>query len=276
MLLRTRNHLRQHVIAYVALFIVLGGSAVALPGRGTVTSDDIAKKAVKSKNLAKQAVKSKNIAKKAVKSKHLADGSVATAKIAEQAITSGKIAEKAVTTAKIADNAVGGAQADEASFEGLVKGDGELLTGNVFTADRVGFLPQPLILAEIPTMGQIRLIYCGGSPSNQIRVQLLSFDNSQPFFGVGQVTASALPAGLDGPPNTDQGGGVFSGGGGEPLIADSAPDVPAVGLVGKWDWQLSRGSGADAVGAHVSVSGINDPIGADAGCTVTAQTIIQN
>ena len=87
-----------------ALFIVLGGTAVALPGKNTVDSGDIQNKAVKTKDIAKEAVTEK--------------------KIADGAVTSPKLAAGSVGTQKIADNAVTGAKADEASFQGLVKGDG--------------------------------------------------------------------------------------------------------------------------------------------------------
>src|SRR5687768_17312724 len=35
------RHIRSHAIAYVALFVALGGTAVALPGANTVNSGDI-------------------------------------------------------------------------------------------------------------------------------------------------------------------------------------------------------------------------------------------
>jgi len=104
------SHLRQHVIAYAAMFIALGGTAVALPGTGSVTSDDIAKKAVKSKAIAKRAVKGKNLASKAVKKSKIASAAVVSAKIADGAVQSAKIADGAVDRPKLADNAVNGAK----------------------------------------------------------------------------------------------------------------------------------------------------------------------
>ena len=93
MLARVTGHLKRHGIAYMALFIVLGGTAVALPGKGTVTSNDIAKKAVKSKNIAKKAVKKKNLADGAVVTSKLDDGAVDTPKIAGGAANAHMIAE---------------------------------------------------------------------------------------------------------------------------------------------------------------------------------------
>ena len=36
-----RNHLRSNVVGYLALFVALSGTAVALPATNTVFSDDI-------------------------------------------------------------------------------------------------------------------------------------------------------------------------------------------------------------------------------------------
>ncbi len=250
---RVVTHLRHHGIAYLALFIVLGGTAVALPGKGTVKSNDIAKKAVKSKNLAKGAVKSKNLAKKAVKEKSLADGAVSTAKIASDAVT--------------------GAKADEASFKGLIKGDGRQSSVS-FTSGAVGFIPDPPTLAEVPTMGVVQFLGCFGAPNYSVRVRLLSFDDSQPFFGEGTVTYSELPAGVGPAATSDQDAGYFSGGGGSPLIAQ-APG--GLGTGGHWDYSLSRGTGDDTVGAHVSVDGFNNHgLGGPVQCTVTATTQYQD
>ncbi|MDP3893819.1 hypothetical protein [Nocardioides sp.] len=61
------------VVAILALFVAMGGSAWAIAD-GEVKSRHIAKKAVKSKHIAPKAVKSKQLAPKAVTSKHLAPG----------------------------------------------------------------------------------------------------------------------------------------------------------------------------------------------------------
>ncbi len=179
---RITSHLRRNVLAVAALFIVLGGTAVALPGKNTVDSGDIRNKTVKTKDIAKQAV----------------------------------------TEKKLADNAVTGAKADEASFQGLVKGDGRQRTVS-YTVDAVGFLPQSITLAEVPTMGVVELIACfpetAGSGAD-IRTRLLSFDDAQPFFGAGTVIGGANPQGTGDGTKTEQMAGMFSAGGGSPLIAE--------------------------------------------------------
>jgi len=223
---------------------------VALPGKGSVTSNDIAKKAVKSKNIAKKAVKTKNLA------------------------------DEAVVTAKIAGDAVTGAKADEGSFKGLIQGDGRQSTTTA-TADAVGFLPESIVLAEVPTMGVIEFIACfpDSVAGADIRTRLLSFDDAQPFFGAGTVVGSDLPSGAGQATTTEQIAGTFSAGGGTPLIAEGpAPPQDNLGTGGWWDWTLTRGTGADTVGAHVSVSGYNSSSGIDptGECTVSATTEYQD
>ncbi|HKG36366.1 MAG TPA: hypothetical protein VKA89_08025 [Solirubrobacterales bacterium] len=224
---RVGSHLRRNPVAYAALFVALGGTAVALPGHNSVRSDDIAPKAVKKSDLA--------------------------------------------------TGAVGARQANEASFKGLVRGKGKQVF-RTFTAPAVGFLPQPLVLADVPTMGQVRLIYCGTHANNdQMRIQQLSDDDAAEYTGVGYVTASDLPAGTGKAEFTDFDAGQFSGGGGGVVIAQPNPGPPGpFGIAALWDYKLYRGSGANARTAHVSVSGYNSsssitPAGQ---CHVTAETVM--
>jgi hypothetical protein len=77
-----------HLIALLALFVALGGSAYAF-------------------HLGKNAVKSRNIKNGAVVESKLADGAVTSPKIAPGAVSGGGIAAGAVTSAKIAAGAVG-------------------------------------------------------------------------------------------------------------------------------------------------------------------------
>ncbi|MGH2674522.1 MAG: hypothetical protein ACRDH1_03785 [Actinomycetota bacterium] len=213
--------------------MILGGTAVALPGKNSVFPDDIKKKAVKTKHIAKNAVK----------------------------------------TSKIANDAVTGGKADEASFQGLVFGQGEQYT-RTFTVDGVGFLPDPKpVIAEVPTMGVVEVLGCFGAPNYSIRTRLLSFDDAQPFFGVGTVTGSDLPSGVN-PAGvvSDQTAGPFGSGGGSPLIANGG----SVGTAGHFEWSLWRGTGDDVPGAHVSIDGYNDAgVTGPIQCHITA-TVYQN
>jgi hypothetical protein len=66
------DHLRSHVIAYLALFLALGGTSAWAASK--ITSEDIAKDAVRAKQIKKNAVKTSEIAKRAVTADKLAEG----------------------------------------------------------------------------------------------------------------------------------------------------------------------------------------------------------
>jgi hypothetical protein len=68
-----------HVLALVALFVALGGSAYAA-------------KKIQTKNIASKAVTGSKIAKEAVKKNKLKDEAVTTDKLGEQSVTSSKLA----------------------------------------------------------------------------------------------------------------------------------------------------------------------------------------
>jgi hypothetical protein len=68
---RLRHHLRSNAVAYVALFVALGGTGAWAADK--ITSADIAKNAVRSKQIKKNAVKTKKIADGAVTADKLAD-----------------------------------------------------------------------------------------------------------------------------------------------------------------------------------------------------------
>jgi hypothetical protein len=128
------------------------------------------------------------------------------------------------------------------------------------TANAVGFLDPRPVFVEVPTMGVVELVACFNAPSHSMWVRLLSFENAQPFFGVGTVTGSDLPAGVN-PVGviSDQSAGMFQSGGGTVLIANLNGAASALGAAGHWEWSLWRADGDDVAGAHVSIDGWNDP-----------------
>lgn len=83
-----RKHLTSaHLLAGLALFIAVGGSAIAA-----------------------------GLKKNSVGTKALKENAVKTTKIAAGAVTADKLADGSVTTSKLGDNAVTGAKAEESSF----------------------------------------------------------------------------------------------------------------------------------------------------------------
>jgi hypothetical protein len=79
------------VVAYLALFVALGGSAYAVDKIG---SKDIAKNAVKSKHIKKRNVKGQDLAPGAVNSKKVADGSLLRVDFAPNQLPQGDKGDK--------------------------------------------------------------------------------------------------------------------------------------------------------------------------------------
>ena len=79
------------VVALIALIAALTGSAIALPGKGSVDKSDLAKGSVTKKAIKKGAVTGKAIKKGAVNEAALGDNAVTTAKIADNAVTDAKV-----------------------------------------------------------------------------------------------------------------------------------------------------------------------------------------
>ncbi|MBS1887765.1 MAG: hypothetical protein JSU06_11320 [Actinobacteria bacterium] len=113
-----------NVIASLALFIALGGAAVAagLPAnsvgkaqlkKGAVTAPAIAKKAVTSGKIAPKAVTAGKLGANAVLPGNLGAGIISTSKIAAGAVTAEKIANNVITTNKINNKAVNSAKLAE-------------------------------------------------------------------------------------------------------------------------------------------------------------------
>jgi hypothetical protein len=123
------------------------------------------------------------------------------------------------------------------------------------TANAVGFLNPTPVFVEVPTMGVVELVACFNSPPHSMWVRLRSFDDAQPFFGVGTVTGSDLPGGVNpGGVLSDQSAGMFQSGGGTVLIANLNGDA-SLGAAGHWAWSLWREDGDNVAGAHVSIDG---------------------
>lgn len=91
------------VVATAALVLSVTGAAVALPGKGSVKSNDIAKQAVKTKNIAKGAVGSQQIKGKSIKGNRIKDGGIKAKQIADGAITGKQVAANGLDSSNIAD-----------------------------------------------------------------------------------------------------------------------------------------------------------------------------
>lgn len=93
-------------VALLALFVALGGSALAVSRVGT---KQIRNQAVTTAKIKPGAVKASRLAAQSVSGPKIAAGAVGSSKIAASAITSSRLADGAVTGSKIAFDSVGAA-----------------------------------------------------------------------------------------------------------------------------------------------------------------------
>jgi hypothetical protein len=134
---RVGRHLRGNVVGYVALFVALSGTALAIPGHhnvkaknlapGSVKSQAIAGGAVKASKLAGSAVTNPKIATGAVTATKLGAGAVVTQALGDSAVTTPKLADAAVERAKIAQGAINGGKLANGSVDSAKVNDGSLL-----------------------------------------------------------------------------------------------------------------------------------------------------
>jgi hypothetical protein len=137
-----------NVIATMALFIALGGVAVAatqLPRnsvgkrqlkRGAVTSAKLAKKSVIAGKLGPNSVGPGNIGNGAVTTAKLAAGSVIASTIKNSVVTTNKLNNEAVTTAKLGKEAVTTAKLDNESVTSAKLGKGSVTAAKL--SDEIG------------------------------------------------------------------------------------------------------------------------------------------
>ncbi len=108
-----RNHLRSNVVGYLALFVALSGTAIALPATNTVFSDDIVNGEVKSKDISdSNGVRSADVRDDdktggGLAAVDLARGSVGSSEIATDGVSSPEIKTGAVGESEIATDGVG-------------------------------------------------------------------------------------------------------------------------------------------------------------------------
>lgn len=88
---RTRRPSHATVVAYLALFVALGGTAGAIAGKNTVDTRDIKPKAVHTSDLAKNAVTKRKIRAAAVNGAKVLDGSIGGADLAAGSVSPGKL-----------------------------------------------------------------------------------------------------------------------------------------------------------------------------------------
>jgi hypothetical protein len=110
-------------VSVIALFVALGGSALAISQIGT---SQIQNGAVTTPKLANGAVTTRKLANNAVTNSKLANNAVTNSKIANNAVTGAKVADGSLTASDIAANtflAANGTAADSSRLGGLLPTD---------------------------------------------------------------------------------------------------------------------------------------------------------
>ena len=178
---RSRRWLRMPspamIVAFIALFVALGGTsyaAIKLPANsvgttqikkdavigskvknGSLTGADLANGSLAGGKLADGTVTGTQIQDGAVTPAKLADGAVTAAKFADGAVTAAKLADGAVTAGKLADGAVAAANLADAAVAAAKIQDGavtaaKLAAGAVGAAALASGAVTPDKLAEVP------------------------------------------------------------------------------------------------------------------------------
>jgi hypothetical protein len=124
---RLRRHLQSHVVGYLALFVALSGTALALPGQGEVKSNDIAKGAVKGKAIAADAVSKSKLRAGSVDSTKIVDGAIAAADIGAGAVGASQLATDSVVREKIVQGTINGGKIANGAIDSAKVNNGSLL-----------------------------------------------------------------------------------------------------------------------------------------------------
>jgi hypothetical protein len=93
------------VVAYLALFVAIGGTAVALPGKNTVDSGDIVRGQVRSSDLQDNGVRSRDVRDDELRSEDVLDEGLTGDDVAPNSLAGGDIAEGSLGTVPSAEEA---------------------------------------------------------------------------------------------------------------------------------------------------------------------------
>ena len=105
------------IVALVALFVALAGTATALPGRARVKKDDIARAAVRSVHIKSRAIQSKHIKSRAVTRSKIARRAVSSSEVGQDALTGTNIVESSLATVPTATSATNAATVNGRTVE---------------------------------------------------------------------------------------------------------------------------------------------------------------
>ncbi len=131
-----------NVMATIAVFIALGGSAYAATqlGKNTVGTKQLKKNSVTAAKIKDAAITAGKIQDGAVSPGKLSGNAISTSNVTDKAITNGKLADGAVTDSKLASAAIGAGKLAPNSVTGAEVAPGSLSTADLAGADSTSSL----------------------------------------------------------------------------------------------------------------------------------------
>jgi hypothetical protein len=177
------------VVSVIAIFLALGGTAVALPGKKNVDTNDLRKDVVKSKHLVNGQVKLSDLGNDSVDSARVLDGALRGIDVQDGSLTGGDVQDSSLTGGDVANDSLTGDDVANSSLTGADVANDSLTGDDVKESTLVGVMAS-----------QVRLV------QNQT--------NSLPN-GVGADVSVACPAGYKG----------IGGGGAWTLPVSSDPTI---------------------------------------------------
>ena len=179
-----------NVMSSIAVFVVLGGGAIAatqLP-KNSVGSKQIKKNAVKTPKIANNAVNGAKIADGSVTGAEIGDGTVATGELAASAVTADKLADNAVTTNKIANDAVTGAKVNEATL-GQVPSANTANSANTASFANTAGRATNVFTALVNSNGAVLSSVPAGVTATKLGTGIYEVDFNRPIAGCTWFTA---------------------------------------------------------------------------------------
>ena len=116
-----RSHARSNVIAYLALFVALGGTGAY--AANTIGSSDVINDSLQSEDVKQATLTRGDFAPESITGTYVLDGSLSFFDFAPGTIVNSRLADNAVNSAKVASNALTGGDIDDTSLQnaGLVQ-----------------------------------------------------------------------------------------------------------------------------------------------------------
>jgi hypothetical protein len=248
-------------ISATALFVALGGTAVAVSQR--VGTKQIANGAVTKAKLHNSAVSTSKLANGAVTSSKLHGSAVSTSKLANRAVTTSKLADQAVTTNQLADQSVTALKVAPNTFLPA--------NGTAVNADRLGGQLPGDFVQGVGILSDRRVVVPAGGATPFLNTLFGTFTGNCDASGHMNVTWSPTVANAEfeatlvkfpGTTSLDTANAIPAGG------AFNEPSAPVAGPL-SITFQIGYTSGLD----HVATAYVTGRFESGTGCVFIGQAV---